>query len=153
MKEYPLKTVVICDLDGTLCDVDHRRHLVMGDRKYFDEFNAALVHDNIRQVTMDLLKEYMSIGKTIVFLSGRSERYRQSTVEWLEKNGLKDKYEFLDMRPDDDSRPDDVLKEQIFHSHFTVDQIYKVIDDRPKVVRMWQRLGLDVIDVGDGIDF
>ena len=153
METFLEKTIVICDLDGTLCDVDHRRHLVMGDRKYFDEFNAALVHDNIRQVTKDLLNEYMAMGKKIVFLSGRSNMYRGSTVEWLHGNGYEGKYEYLLMRPDKDSTPDDDLKEAIFHSYFVPSQIYKVIDDRPKVIRMWRKLGLDVIDVGNGIEF
>jgi hypothetical protein len=57
------------------------------------------------------------------------------------------------MREDGDHRPDDEVKEDILNTHFDKGRIELVIDDRPRVIRMWQRHGLKVLDVGDGVEF
>lgn len=147
-------SIVICDLDGTLCDVEHRRHFVNGEKKNFDAFYELLVDDPRRENVYQMLLEFKMIGKFIVFVSGRPDRYREKTVEWLEDNGFPKKaYSFLLMRKDKDSRADDIVKEEIFKAFFEKEWIHKVIDDRPRVIRMWRKLKLDVIDVGDGKEF
>ena len=37
--------VAIFDVDGTLMDIDHRRHFVEGDKKDFKSFFAAMDQD------------------------------------------------------------------------------------------------------------
>ena len=58
------------------------------------------------------------------------------------------------MRKSGDKRPDTDVKKEILDKYFKDKiKIFTVIDDRPSVIRMWKENKLDVIDVGDGIDF
>ena len=53
------------------------------------------------------------------------------------------------MRKSGDNRADDILKkEEIYHEHIEGKfNILTVFDDRPRVIRMWKKLGLMVCDV------
>jgi hypothetical protein len=58
------------------------------------------------------------------------------------------------MRNEFDHLPDVDFKRGILNKYF-VDRskILKIYDDRPSVIRMWREEGLDVVDVGNGVDF
>jgi hypothetical protein len=46
------------------------------------------------------------------------------------------------------------VKNQMLDTYFPDKNVIRaVIDDRPSVIRMWRENGLDVIDVGKGIEF
>jgi hypothetical protein len=54
------------------------------------------------------------------------------------------------MRPADDQRADDVLKSELYYQNIRDRyNVLGVIDDRPKVCRMWRKLGLSVFQVGN----
>ncbi len=58
------------------------------------------------------------------------------------------------MRRSGDKRPDTEVKQQIYDTYFKDKyNIAYVIDDRPSVIQMWRSNGLEVIDVGEGVDF
>ena len=58
-------------------------------------------------------------------------------------------YKQLYMRKTGDKRDDTIVKEEIFKEFIEPEYIVLgVIDDRNKVVRMWERLGLKVMKVG-----
>jgi hypothetical protein len=58
------------------------------------------------------------------------------------------------MRRADDMRDDTIVKKQMLDTYFPdTSKIEAVIDDRPPVIRMWRENGLNVIDVGKGIEF
>ncbi len=89
------------------------------------------------------------ITAAIIVISGRHERARQLTSRWLERHDVP--YKKLVMRPDDDYRPDDIVKEELFRKE--IEPWYTVagvIDDRAKVVAMWRRLGLVCFQVAEG---
>lgn len=78
--------------------------------------------------------------------SGRCESVRDKTERWLQHYGLT--YGCLKMRPLGDSTPDDQLKERWLDEALgNGEQVSFVVDDRPKVVRMWRRRGIYVFDV------
>jgi hypothetical protein len=87
----------------------------------------------------------------IHLVTGRPEQYRHQTLKWL--NYYRVPFKSLYMRGSEDYRPDDVVKQEILDLCFDRSKIELVIDDRPKVVRMWQSNGLRVLDVGDGVEF
>jgi hypothetical protein len=87
----------------------------------------------------------------IHLVTGRPEHYREATLKWL--NHYRVPFAPLHMRENGDHRPDDVVKEEILITHFDKERIELVIDDRPRVICMWQRHGLKVLDVGDGVEF
>ena len=174
--------VVICDLDGTLCDIGWRRKFVKppqvcmtgegatamyGDDPAFvkdwKSFFEGCAYDLIREDVMLMLSKLIVQGKKIIFVSGRPESCRHDTEEWLSRHrffsghleGHKTDFPFygLLMRPAGDSRADTIIKKEILDRYLQKEWIHKVIDDRPSVVRMWREAGLTVEDVGDGVEF
>jgi predicted kinase len=152
----PAKGFVLCDLDGTLCDIEHRRHYVQGEKKDWKGFFAHMMEDKPRMEVLDMLLRYEDEGYDIIFVSGRPDTYRAFTEDWLEKHlhGYK-LHKALLMRRADDKRPDTEVKKQILDNCFLKHKypIHVVIDDRPSVISMWRDNGLEVIDVGDGVPF
>lgn len=144
------KSEVIVDIDGTLADIGHRRHFVEQDKKDWKSFFEAMSDDPIRQDVLDEVNE-LAKHHDIVLVSGRPEQYKEQTLEWLGKHGVP--RVTLIMRGTNDSRQDDIVKEEILNNYFKKSNIYMVIDDRPRVIRMWEKNGLIVKDVGDGVEF
>lgn len=147
---------IICDLDGTLCNIDDRKHFVSGtDKKSWEKFFANIPGDTLREDIAEAVRWFADKGYKIVYLTGRPENYKSQTLAWLEKNGMDFNFSLI-MRKKDDKRPDTDVKREMLNKYFkNRDQIYGVIDDRPCVVRMWQEeLGFTrVWDVGDGVEF
>jgi predicted kinase len=150
---YPLaeKSIVLCDLDGTLANVEHRRHLVQQEPADWEGFFAAIKDDTVRPEVLSRLTEYSQQGLTIVLISARPQRYRVPTLEWLDRHHIP--YLTLLMRPDADTRSDADVKRDLLTIYFDPKQIYQVIDDRPVVIRMWKEQGIDVWDMGNGEEF
>lgn len=146
--------VVICDLDGTLCDTDHRTHFVTQTPKDWKGFFGAIADDPVRIGVLNLLLAHEHRGAKIIFVSARPEKYREVTEAWLEKafRGYKLGTALI-MREDNDSRPDTEVKTDIYEKYLKNMSILRVFDDRPSVIRMWREKGLDVVDVGKGVEF
>lgn len=149
---------IIVDLDGTMCNTDHRQHLV--EAKKWDAFYEALDHDPINKWCDDLVFA-MTAGDAMrvqtIFVSGRPEKYRTKTENWfclhwgLEREELLDGTFRLYMRGDGDFRKDSIVKEEIYRSH--IEQNYEVmfcIDDRKQVVDMWRSIGLVCLQCAEG---
>lgn len=153
---HPEKAFVLCDLDGTLCDIKHRLKYARGPEKDWDKFFAGVSGDTLRNSTRDVLHNYLSNGYEVILVSARPERCREDTVKWLWENGQVEglSYKALFMRGNHDKRDDVLVKGDMYDKLFKDKyKIETVIDDRPKVIRMWMEKGLSVIDVGNQIDF
>lgn len=157
-------SIVLCDVDGTLSDLTHRRHWVNTDdeknaergcgkaRKNWKKFFETMSEDTLRQSTYDILQKYVDDGYTIVLVTARPDDYLVDTVDWMTKYNVH--YDFMLMRKAGDYRRDDIFKQEILDTWFpNKDLIEVVIDDRPQVIRMWRENGLKVIDVGNGKEF
>lgn len=132
------------DVDGTLAE--HHR----------DPYNYKLgktdtVIEPVRKVLDALSKNYK-----IVILSGRPEKDKEGndirtlTEDWLKSNNIY--YDNLFMRSADDTRNDAEVKYELFNNNVrgTYD-VQGVFDDRLRVVRMWEELGIHVFNVNNGI--
>lgn len=105
--------IVICDIDGTIADCEHRRHFVNTTCDYcggngrdgkecvtttkekeegvvathmkrdWDGFFSKMHEDTIIESTLELLHNYVEQGKKIIFVSARPEKYRKVTEDWL----------------------------------------------------------------------
>lgn len=141
---------IIFDIDGTLANVEHRRHFVQGPKKDFDAFYEAMVHDTIVVPVRDLLNMYIYRGWHVALCTGRPRAYYLETQRWLADNLVQ--YDELLMRPN--SRrfdPDYQVKRDM------LDQLRRAghtpmiaVDDRDQVVRMWRDEGLTCFQVADG---
>lgn len=135
-----LPECIICDLDGTLAINNH-------NRSFYDA--STCDKDDVNEVVLSILK---SQQLPIIFLTGREEKYVEPTLKFLDKTEVS-RYKIF-MRTNNDFRKDYIIKEELF-DRFIRDRynVKFVLDDRPSVIRMWRGLGLQVLDVGKGIDF
>ncbi len=145
------KGICVFDMDGTLADIEHRRHFVHQTPKDWKGFFENIASDDLRQDVYDMLIGYHMKDHPIIIVSARPEEYRTVTVEWLKKYNVP--HFTLIMRRSGDKRPDTEVKKQIYDTYLKKYKIECVVDDRPSVIRQWQALGLNVIDVGNQIDF
>jgi len=128
---------VICDIDGTIADCTHRLQYAKGETKDWKKFFSLLSEDTVRQSTAQILIDYYNKGFTIIFVSARPEDYKEETLAWLKKHYLSFAWTLI-MRRSNDKRDDTEVKKQILETYFPdKSKIHVVIDDRPKVIRMY----------------
>lgn len=149
--KYPELTLsldaIICDIDGTAANIDHRLHHVRNGKKdwqgFFSEMHKDIPNTWCRSITNSLRSNHI-----IIMCSGRPDNYYKITKKWLEDN--KFHHDYLMMRPRSDSRADEIVKENILDFEILTRVRPKfVIDDRPSVCRMWRQRGLTVLQVND----
>lgn len=133
---------VLCDMDGTLADCEHRVHFLESEQKDWVSFFEDMRKDTLRQEVLDIA---MNFNLPIVIVTARPESYRQMTEEWLDRCGIV--RAGVLMRKDGDYRPDAIIKLEILDTFLEKSKIECVIDDRPAVIRAWESRGLKVIDV------
>lgn len=143
------KMFVICDLDGTLADISHRRQFAeSGDFPSF-EHPLNVEQDKLNHRLCTLLDILVKNGHKVYLFSGRTDAVRDTTEKWLEDNEVL--YHKLYMRKAGDSRDDVIVKrEMLQESGLNLDDILCVFDDRNKVVAEWRRLGLLCFQVAEG---
>jgi phosphoglycolate phosphatase-like HAD superfamily hydrolase len=152
---------IIFDLDGTLADISHRRHLVSGHRSEWSEFFRQCVNDRPKLEVIKVFRLLQKSGAHLEIWSGRSAEVRHGTRKWLTDNVFDGSwmwdepehpyYVRLLMRPVNDYVPDDVLKErwlnEALNEGLTIDMAF---DDRQKVVDMWRRRNITCAQVAPG---
>lgn len=145
---------VLFDIDGTLADLSHRTPLVRTKPKNWPEFFRRIPQDKMIWPVFAVLQAMSYTGYEVILVSGRGEESRKDTEEWLRKHNVP--YSELLMRPEKDYRGDEIVKLELLNRKFSEDErkfIVGVFDDRPKVIRMWQSIGLKVFNVGTGEEF
>lgn len=139
-----MKTVII-DLDGTLADNNHRKHLLPD----FDAFNLACVDDTLVQPVAVLARILWQTNFDIHIFSGRGEIAERQTREWLSRNFIR--YNRLTMRPAGDYTADHELKLRWAKEFgYTPDNVAFILDDRNSVVQMWRENGFTCFQVAEG---
>jgi hypothetical protein len=130
------KTIIV-DVDGTLAHIHNRSPYD------WNKVNEDIVDEEIKFIT----NRFYEYGYKIIVLSGRDDCCYDLTKDWLDHNDIK--YDLLLMREHQDMRSDTVVKEELFWKFATDYDIKLVIDDRPKIGRLWAKLGLKVMWVGN----
>jgi len=140
------KNIILCDLDGTLADLNHRLHYIkptVGQKKDWDAFHKACANDTPYG---DMVEIATGLPGELHILSGRNEVVREETEAWLRKHGIV--YAGLHMRKAKDRRHDTVVKlEMVQQLGFTPDRVLCVFDDRQSVVDMWRENGFRCLQV------
>lgn len=150
----PYKPFVLCDLDGTLCDLTHRLKYAKGPEKDWKKFFELIPLDTPRWEVVEMVRQFKEQGHPIIFVSARPEEYREVTEQWIGNtfNWVR-QHETLIMRKNHDKREDSIVKQEILDTYFKGYEVEAVIDDRPRVIRMWKSNLIRVIDVGSGEEF
>lgn len=137
----------VFDLDGTVCNVEHRRQWVATSPKNWDAWNAGISEDLPHWPVYDTLCA-LAQRFHIVLVSGRGGEYRKETELWLARYNVP--YTALYMRAAGDFRPDDEIKSELADEVEKTYRIVGVFDDRKRVVDMWIKRGIFVFDVAQG---
>jgi phosphoglycolate phosphatase-like HAD superfamily hydrolase len=139
--------LIIFDLDGTLANIDHRRHFVEGPKKDWNAFFEACENDTPNIEICWLFKVLQQHDRLIEVWSGRSKSVRLKTIEWFMKHEM---YPIkVRMREIGDFRPDEVVKKE-WLDEVGAENIAMVFDDRDKVVKMWRENGINCLQVANG---
>lgn len=134
------KQAIICDIDGTLSNSDHRKHYVEGENKNFKKFYLESFQDKVNLWCLEIIKK-LANDYTIFYVTGRPAEYRDLTKKWLKSQGCPDGE--LYMREIADFRQDVEVKKEIYEKNIKNEyNILFTIDDRQQVVDMWRSLGL-----------
>lgn len=136
---------IIVDIDGTVAT-----HYDVQGNQLREHHDYKLVSTDLPiQPIIDLVQMYEAKGFHIIFVSGRMDHCRQDTIQWLLDHNVP--FDELFMRRFKDFRADDIVKEEIYKNHIEPQyDIELVLDDRNRVVEMWRRIGLRVLQVADG---
>jgi phosphoglycolate phosphatase-like HAD superfamily hydrolase len=165
------KNTVIFDLDGTLANIDARREKatdILGKMdwdEFFDPDNVLNL-DEPNDPVIKMAQLFKKDGFKIVIFSGRNDRSFDSTKQWLNQNDVP--FDLLIMRPDKFKEnswpiaegnpatkemrfmPDEILKKEMLDTFVDINDVFLVVDDRDKVVKMWRDLGLNTFQVAPG---
>lgn len=131
-----LPGIYLFDIDGTLAKMFGRSPFAwhrVGEDKVVPE--VAHVADQLAD------------NHDLIVFTGRDEVCRPETEEWLNRHGIR--FKELHMRPKDTQHADDVMKLELFEQHVRGKyNVLGVFDDRLRVCRMWENLGLTLFRVG-----
>lgn len=134
--------VAVIDLDGVLADVRHRLHHLFGRPKDWEAFFAAAPQDPPLPEGFKVLHRLAEVYD-VVYLSGRPERCRRDSEEWLQRHDAPAGPVLL--RPDRDRRPARLFKLDQLEQLTTDREVVVLVDDDPQVVAAARKAGFDVL--------
>jgi len=160
------------DLDGTICDIDHRLHLIhpkagqsVGQNRNdqnpetvfkpnWDQFFRECAHDKPITPVIHLAHALM-LREPVLFVTGRDENVRDLTMAWLGRNvaspALLEARTKLYMRKHGDHRQDHEVKGELL-TQIKLDGYDPIMafEDRDQVVAMWRKAGITCAQVAPG---
>ena len=149
-----MKNTIIFDLDGTLALIDKRREVSTKPNgkldwgKFFNSTNIKLDEPNLPVIKMAQL--FSEQGFNIVILSGRSNKTETATRSWLSKNKVPFNKLIMRNSETDHFTPDWVLKKNMLDENLDINDVFLVVDDRDRVVKLWRSLGFTTFQVAEG---
>ncbi|GGL64995.1 hypothetical protein GCM10010129_05650 [Streptomyces fumigatiscleroticus] len=134
--------LAVFDLDNTLADTAHRQRFLQRRPRDWDAFFAAAPQDPPLAEGVALARE-SARDCEVVYLTGRPERCRRDTLDWLAAHGLPEGR--LHMRRDDDRRPARRTKLEALRRLARTRRIRLVVDDDELVCQDAERAGFTVV--------
>lgn len=165
MKQKSKPSAIIIDLDGTLSDMDKRRHYLERCPPDFDTFNAACLGDPPNDWCVKIARAFAAYGVKILIVSARAgERVNihvdgrkvldttgwSDTMAWLKTYEVP--YDQVYLRTNSyDKRTDVEVKQDIYKR--LIKPRYNVlfaIDDKLRIAQLWRKLGLVCLHCAEG---
>ncbi|MYR43754.1 hypothetical protein [Streptomyces sp. SID5910] len=142
MSDSSRPPLAVFDLDNTLAGTAHRQRFLERRPRDWDAFFAAAPHDPPLPEGIALVRA--SAGECeIVYLTGRPERCRRDTLDWLAAQGLPEGR--LYMRGNSDRRPARRTKLEILGRLARAREIRVLVDDDELVCDDAERAGFTVV--------
>ena len=143
-----MKNCWIFDMDGTLCNSDHRKHHLEGKKDWagwFRNMDQDPVHEDIA----DFYNYAVERNIPVFICTGRDEGYRSVSQFWLDNNGII--VDGLYMRREGDRRDDSIVKKEMLEEiRASGYNPVLAFDDRDRVVKMWRENGVRCLQVAPG---
>lgn len=128
--------LVICDIDGTLFNNEHRAEFIPTDKSHADNwrrFNELHIYDQPILYRLQFLRLLAIMpGVRVDYVSGRSDEFRDETQSRLNLVGAPTGE--LHMRHKDDHRPASQVKLEVI-KRIAGDELIALIDDDMSVCR------------------
>ncbi|MEV7022800.1 hypothetical protein [Kitasatospora sp. NPDC093558] len=121
----------VFDIDGVVADAAHRVSHLSASPPDWEGFFARAGDDTALAPGLALVAELRETHR-VAWFTGRPERIRATTTDWLTAHGLP--VEPLRMRPDGDDRPASVLKAGWLTELAGIRPIAVVVEDNDAVV-------------------
>ncbi|WP_163543644.1 HAD family acid phosphatase [Occultella kanbiaonis] len=144
---------IICDVDGTLCDVRSIRHHVErpeGAKRFRPNF--ALFHSSSEDCpafpnVLQLITELEREGYAIVVVTAREARWSELTERWLDRHGVR-RAELITRRALD-YRSDALIKAEICTEIQGRYAPRLAIDDRDDILAVWAAASIPTVKVDE----
>lgn len=129
---------IICDIDGTIALPNGRNHY---DSTKFDQ---DIVNEPVKQI-LDMFTNGESV-LDIILVTGREEKFRQATENWLKQNEIH--FSKLFMRSDNNQEVNAKVKFDIFQKEIKNNfKILFALDDSTEACKMWKLLGIKCLQI------
>jgi phosphoglycolate phosphatase-like HAD superfamily hydrolase len=136
------RPLAVFDLDNTLADTAHRQRFLERKPRDWDAFFAAAPQDP--PIPEGVVMAVESARECeVVYLTGRPERCRRDTLEWLARHGLPDGRVY--MRRDGDRRPARRTKLEILRRLGRDREVRVLVDDDELVCDDAEQAGFTVV--------
>ena len=138
-----MKNIILCDIDGTVANNDHRQDLLK-NYKDWDKFFSELVNDVPIYEIISLVNQEYENGLEVIFITGRPERYRKITHDWLSQYF---KFELnIMMRSDSDKRNKLLIKSEMLENFDKKKQVLRVYENDPDLIKLWEEFSFDIVN-------
>jgi len=137
--------IVLVDIDNTISDSSWRQALIAEEN--WDSFHAASTFDKPINSVVGLVN-VLSKHYTVIAHTGRTEKFRKITMEWLCNHRVE--FNQLWMRPNHDYRPAHEIKlEQAIEAYGQnlSDHVSFIIDDDERVIEAYSAMGVPCLQV------
>ncbi|MER7183114.1 hypothetical protein ABT404_27200 [Streptomyces hyaluromycini] len=142
MTESSKRPIAVFDIDNTLADTAHRQRFLERSPRDWDAFFAAAPHDPPIAEGVALAVATAEECE-LVYLTGRPERCRRDTLDWLAAHGLPEGR--VHMRRNADRRPARHTKLEILHRLAERREVRVLVDDDELVCDAAERAGFTVV--------
>ncbi|RPE45960.1 putative acid phosphatase of HAD superfamily subfamily IIIB [Streptomyces sp. Ag109_O5-1] len=142
MTESSKRPVAVFDIDNTLADTAHRQRFLESKPRDWDAFFAAAPQDPPIAEGIALAVATAEECE-IVYLTGRPERCRRDTLDWLAAHGLPEGR--VHMRRNADRRPARHTKLEILRRLAERREVRVLVDDDELVCDDAERAGFRVV--------
>ena len=133
-----LPAAFVVDVDGTIA-LHHTRHAYEW---------AKVKEDAVNEPVRDVYQALRDAGYKMIICTARDWIARDATREWLTDNAIS--FDGFYIRPENDRRPDYVVKEEFWRDIAKTHHIKALLDDRDQVVNHARSLGLSCFQVAYG---
>lgn len=146
MSKYKSSKVILCDLDGTLCNTHRRRHLdpMINPESSWPEYAKACLTDFPIYTTINLLRHYSEMN-WIHLISGRDSSAITETRQWLTNYCVP--YDNLTLRTDNNASNVDIKIDYVRKVKFLGFTPVLLIDDLQEVCEAVAEEGVPTLQI------